>query len=238
MKKILIISPDQGMVNEVQNGLVGNPYVFFGKESLNEAHVFLCGAGEIDVILVDASSLNGDPKKELTHFCHLTKGSSVMLLVDSFTRGLEVDAMLAGVAYVLEKPINGDLLSELISRHENSLRSSSGLISPTESDIRVKQVQDQENRMLQIARNFIELPRLAISTQAGCQKTISLLREMTGYRRIFLYFLKKKAGESTHLMAIGNGLWIRQRIVKSDSANNSGWRWRTPYFPWSNLAVG
>lgn len=110
---------------------------------------------------------------------------------------------------MIEKPINGDLLSELISRHENSLRSSSGLISPTESDIRVKQVQDQENRMLQIARNFIELPRLAISTQAACQKTISLLREMTGYRRIFLYFLKKKAGESTPSwqleMAFGSG---------------------------------
>lgn len=196
MKKILVISPEESLAKNLQSSLEGQPQLFYWKRDIPAAQVIFTGQGSVDYVFVDSACLGASPIEDLRDVVNLARRVPVYLMVDGFTRALESDALLAGVEHVIEKPIRGDVVAELMTRSSRNADNEKSLIAPSGQDFRETFVRDQENRMLQIARNFIEVPRFAGSTEAACSKTLSLLRDMTGYRRIVLYFLRKPSADS------------------------------------------
>lgn len=197
MKKILVITTEESLARGLKQSLRDGQYLFYWKKDMESAHILFSGSEEISAVFLDASSLGRDPEASISDFCALVRQVPVFVLVDELTAPLESGALMAGAAHVLDKPLNGNLVAELLGRYEGrGTMNETMLISPSRKDLRQTLVRDQENRMLQIARSFIEVPRFAGSSKAACQKTLTLLREMTGFRRVVLYFLRRKSMES------------------------------------------
>ena len=197
MKKILVITTEESIARGLKQSLRDGQYLFYWKKDIESAQILFSGSEEISAVFLDASSLGRDPEASISELCSLVRQVPVFVLVDELTAPLESGALMAGAAHVLDKPLDGNLVAELLGRYEGRGNMNENmLISPSRKDLRQTLVRDQENRMLQIARSFIEVPRFAGSSKAACQKTLTLLREMTGFRRVVLYFLRRKNMES------------------------------------------
>lgn len=194
MKKILIISREEELAYDLQQSLGKFPALFIRESDLGRAKLLLSTAGGVDLAFLDSDCFHENPMVELKDITSISKSIPIFLVADKRFKDLESEAILAGVQYVIEKPIRGDLVAELIAR---TLRSSTNnFIAPNADDLRQNIAKDTEHRLLQVARNFIEVPRLANSKEAACVKTVSLLREMTGFRKVVVYLLQPDAEDS------------------------------------------
>lgn len=121
MKTVLVIAGEAGLADAVRAVLDPAGYRVVHQAGTSDAEPMLA-SGAVDVCILGAELTDIQPIRVVEHIRRAAPRVPVMVYTSSRRREWEEEAMLSGVAHILDLPVRGRLLTTLLERWCDGLR--------------------------------------------------------------------------------------------------------------------
>src|SRR6266853_2014770 len=193
MRTILLLSNQPSFASAVQAVLDPAEWQLICKLDIGEAE-FLLSRGAVDAALLDLKLTDNRAIRTIEQVMQAAPGCPVIVYAHAKQREWEEDAYLLGVEHVLDKPLRGKLLTNLLARLFPTNAPSTALLAPSSAVALaaapgVRSNADQM-RALEALRRFSSVLTHGLDASSLLKQFLLLLREIIGVNRAIVFLRK------------------------------------------------
>jgi signal transduction histidine kinase/DNA-binding NarL/FixJ family response regulator len=196
MRTILLLTKQPSFASAVQAVLDPTQFQFISKQEIGEAE-FLLSRGAVDATILDLKLTDTRAIRTIEQIKQAAPGCPVIIYANSKQREWEEDAYLLGVEHVLDKPLRGKLLANLLARLFPAAAPVTALMAPVvpqppSANSGARSNSDQM-RALEALRRFSAILTHGLDATALLKQFLLLLREIIGVNRAIVFLRKPSA---------------------------------------------
>lgn len=199
MRTILLLSKQPSFASAVQAVLDPTQFQFICKQEIGEAE-FLLARGAVDATILDLKLTDTRAIRTIEQIKQAAPGCPIIVYANAKQREWEEDAYLLGVEHILDKPLRGKLLANLLSRLFPVLAPTAALLAPVVAPPAMTEQRSNADQMrtLEALRRFSAILTHGLDATALLKQFLLLLREIIGVNRAIVFLRKPSVsrGES------------------------------------------
>lgn len=196
MRTILLLSNQPSFASAVQAVLDPTEFQLICKVEISEAE-FLLSRGAVDAALLDLKLTDNRAIRTIEQVIQAAPGCPVIVYAHAKQREWEEDAYLLGVEHVLDKPLRGKLLTNLLARLFPANVPSTALLPPAavaSQPVPSARSGVDQMRALEALRRFSAVLTHGLDATALLKQFLLLLREIIGVNRAIVFLRKPNPG--------------------------------------------
>jgi len=205
MRTLLVITRQQPFAAAIEAVLDVSLYRVIGKEDAVSAGALLA-RGAVDVIVLDLENAGGMAIRAIEEVRALATNVPLLVYAGAGERAWEEEAYLIGVGHILEKPVRGKLLQNLLDR--TLLDSSEPLAAIVPAPMTPTVMPLPQSRGLETLRRFSSLLVHSLNAPELLRDALQQLREALGVNRAAV-FLRKPSALNTDGIPSSDDHWLR-----------------------------
>lgn len=189
MRTILLLTNQPSFASAVQAVLDPAEFQLICKLDIGEAE-FLLSRGAVDAALLDLKLTDNRAVRTIEQVMQAAPGCPVIVYAHAKQREWEEDAYLLGVEHVLDKPLRGKLLTNLLARLFPSNAPSTALLAPaaiTAPPPAAPRSTADQMRALEALRRFSSVLTHGLDASSLLKQFLLLLREIIGVNRAIVF---------------------------------------------------
>ncbi len=197
MRTILLLSNQPSFASAVESVLDPAHFQLICKSDVAEAE-FLLSRGAVDATLLDLKLTDTRAIRTIEEVKQAAPGCPIIVYAHAKQREWEEDAYLLGVEHVLDKPLRGKLLVNLLTRLFPADVSSTALLAPSVAQpaTPTERSRADQLRTLEALRRFSSVLTHGLDASALLKQFLFLLREIIGVNRAIVFLRKPSAGRA------------------------------------------
>ncbi len=208
MRTILLLTKQPSFASAVQAVLDPTQFQFICKQEIGEAE-FLLSRGAVDATILDLKLTDTRAIRTIEQIKQAAPGCPIIVYANAKQREWEEDAYLLGVEHVLDKPLRGKLLANLLSRLFPATAPVGALLAPIVAPPAHAGTRSNADQMrtLEALRRFSAILTHGLDATALLKQFLLLLREIIGVNRAIVFLRKPSVhrGEA----ASAEDRWLR-----------------------------
>lgn len=209
MRTLLVVTKQPTLAHAIQAVLDPVKFQLITKEVIGEAELLLT-RGAIDATILDLELTDTRAIRVIEELKAYGPGCPILLYTGEKQWQWEEDAYLLGVAHVLNKPVRGKLLNNLLDRLFPQYEPAQTLVPTSQSHIETVALRPyvDQVRALEALRRFSGVLTHSLDASALLKQFLLLLREIIGVNRAII-FLRKPAGVLSDSPLAQDDRWLR-----------------------------
>ena len=208
MHTLLVITHQSSLAAGIESALDAATYRVITKEDAVSAGSLL-GRGAVDAIILDVEHSSTTAMRAIEEVRALDPDCPLIVFAGSGPRSWEEQAYLLGVAHVLEKPVRGRLLVNLLGRALFTAPKSAAAAPPAAAEPASAPVSYYAPRRgLDELRHFSSLLVHSLNARELIRDAVQQLREVLGVNRVAV-FLRKASALPTDGAPSADDHWLR-----------------------------
>jgi len=197
MRTILLLSNQPSFASAVESVLDPTHFQLICKNDVAEAE-FLLSRGAVDATLLDLKLTDARAIRTIEEVKQAAPGCPIIVYAHAKQREWEEDAYLLGVEHVLDKPLRGKLLANLLARLFPTDHSAHALAVPAIAPVASPTTRSSADqlRTLEALRRFSSILTHGLDAAALLKQFLLLLREIIGVNRAIIFLRKPSSGRA------------------------------------------
>lgn len=209
MRTLLVVTKQPTLAHAIQAVLDPAKFQFITKEAVNEAELLLT-RGAIDATILDLELTDTRAIRIIEELKNFAPNAPIVVYAGEKAWEFEEDAYLLGVAHVLNKPVRGKLLINLLDRMfpDDELVKAPVAIRQASIETATLRPYVDQVRALEAMRRFSGILTHSLDSTALLKQFLLLLREIIGVNRAII-FLRKPSGILSDGPLAQEDRWLR-----------------------------
>ena len=205
MRTLLVITRQQPFAAAIEAVLDTSTYRVIGKEDAVSAGALL-SRGAVDCIVLDLEHVGAMAIRSIEEVRALAPGVPLLVYAGAGERSWEEEAYLIGVAHVLDKPVRGKLLHNLLDRTMHQQGDFAPAVVAMQAPPMLTPL--PQSRGLEMLRRFSSLLVHSLDAPQLLRDALQQLREALGVNRAAV-FLRKPSALNTDGIPSADDHWLR-----------------------------
>lgn len=207
MRTLLVITRHQPFATAIEAVLDSSAYRVIGKEDAVSAGALLA-RGAVDIIVLDLEQAGALAIRAIEELRGLSPATPLLVYAGMGDRAWEEEAYLLGVAHVLDKPVRGKLLHNLLDRTLLETRDHPPALLTPAMPPPASLVPMSASRGLETLRRFSSLLVHSLDARELLKDALQQLREALGVNRAAV-FLRKPSALNIDGIPSADDHWLR-----------------------------
>jgi signal transduction histidine kinase/DNA-binding NarL/FixJ family response regulator len=188
MKTLLILADKPGLAEAIRAALNADRYRVVYQTELRPGDALLT-QGRVDACILDAELTTIRPIRSIETIRRFLPLCPILVYASAKQWEWEEEAYLLGVGHVLNKPVRGRLLTNLLERFWPPETPNRERIAPARAPVEIKPPEPvrQSQKSLEVLRNFSALLPHSLSVDAILKQFLLLLRETVAVNRAAIF---------------------------------------------------
>jgi signal transduction histidine kinase/DNA-binding NarL/FixJ family response regulator len=207
MRTLLVITRHQPFATAIEAVLDSAAYRVIGKEDAVSAGALLA-RGAVDIIVLDLEQAGALAIRAIEELRALSPSTPLLVFARAGDRAWEEEAYLLGVAHVLDKPVRGRLLHNLLDRTLLETRDHPPALLAPAAPPPASLMPMPASRGLETLRRFSSLLVHSLDARELLKDALQQLREALGVNRAAV-FLRKPSALNIDGIPSADDHWLR-----------------------------